>query len=175
MQVRRIKMRTRCPLFAQLCLWSTTHSFATPCLRRSLQRSLLSPHPSFWGGKGPFRKLFAGFRHSRVTPGGLLVILDTARVHLMTQGHSAAFPFLQLWQKTFPSQQPLWTNAKEQHELQNVFSHVVFCYWWVKSLSQEMSEAQRWRRMISGQKWNLQAQLRYWTRLLSSPVSQLPG
>lgn len=76
--------------------------FAIPVLTRSLQRSLLSSLPSLGGSKVPFRKAFRSFRHSRVTPGGWLLMLDTARLHSMTQSHSAVFSFLKLWEKTFP-------------------------------------------------------------------------
>lgn len=75
--------------------------FAIPVLTRSLQRSLLSSLPSLGGSKVPFRKAFRSFRHSRVTPGGWLLMLDTARLHSMTQSHSAVFSFLKLWEKTF--------------------------------------------------------------------------
>lgn len=50
-------------------------------------------------GKGPFRKTFRSSRHSRAAPGGSLLRLNTARLHSMTQGHSAVFPFLKLWKR----------------------------------------------------------------------------
>lgn len=86
----------------------------------------------------------------------------------MTQGQSAVFPFLKLWKKTFS---PLPSRHFEQTQRNNMnckmfFSHVIFCYWQVKPLSQEMLAIQRWRLMISGQKWSLQAEFPYWTRLL---------
>jgi len=104
MQVRKIKTAYWLPFISTVVsLINSSAFFCNPSLTRSLQRSLLSPYPSLQQGKGPFRKPFRSFRHSRVTPGGLLLTPDTARLRSVTQGHSAVFPFLLLWEKTFSS------------------------------------------------------------------------
>lgn len=94
--------------------------FATPT---PLQRSLLSPHTSFWWGKGPFRKTFRSFRHSRATPGGSVLRLNTVRLYSMTQGRCAVLPFLKLWKKTFS---PLPSSHFEQTQRNNMNCKMFF-------------------------------------------------
>lgn len=135
----KLRWHTGCPLFLQWCLWSTAMPFlATPGLTRSLPRSLLSPHPSLWRGKGPFRKPFRSFRHSRVTPGGLLLRLHTARLHSMTQGHSAVFPFLKLWGKTVS---PLPSSHFERMQRNNMNCKMFFL-----TLSFATDKSNRWAK-----------------------------
>lgn len=135
----KLRRHSGCPLFLQWRLWSTAAHFLQPLVY--LQRSLLSPHPSLCRGKGPFRKPFRSFRHSWAAGGGLLLTLVTATLHSRTQACSAVFPFLKLRKH---ASSPLPNSHFERMQRNNMnhkmfFSHVVFCYWQVKSLSQEMS------------------------------------
>lgn len=73
--------------------------------------------------KRPIRKTFRSFRHSRATPGGSLLRMNTARLHSMTQGHSAVLPFLKLWKKTFS---PLPSSHFERMQRNNINCKMFF-------------------------------------------------
>lgn len=167
--------------------------FASPGLKRSFQTSLLSSRPSLWWGKGPFRKPFGRFRHSRVTPGRFLLMLHTARLHSMTQGHSAGFHLLKLWKKTFS---PLPSSHFERTQRNNMNCKMFFLTLsfapdksnrWAKKCQQHRDEG--WwfqgRREVFRQNFptgpgcfhhvyrNSQASLRLRSSLRSQPASSL--
>lgn len=102
-QVRKIKIGYWMPfIFTVVSLIKSNGIFCNPCFDKIASKVATVSLPSLGGSKVPFRKACRSFRHSRVTPGGWLLMLDTARLHSMTQSHSAVFSFLKLWEKTFP-------------------------------------------------------------------------
>lgn len=142
-------------VFLQQCLWSTAMYFLQPlyhfkghfCLHTlpcDEEKAHLGKHS---GASGIPEKLLEdhcwGWTQPDYTAWPRATVL--------------CFPFLNLGKKTFP---PLLSSHFERTQRNNnknrkdVFSHIVFCYWRVKPLSQEMSAIQRWRLMISGQKWS---------------------
>lgn len=171
----KLRQHTARP-FTVVFLINRSSSFCSPCSTRWLQRSLWAPLPSSRGREVPFRKAFRSFRHSRVTPGGLLLRLDTARLHSMTQSHSAALSFLKLWKRlSFSCPAAISNTCKgTTWSAKCFFSHCLLLLTSQmvepKNVSKTEMKADDFRAGVK-----FQAESPSWARLLLSHVSQLPG
>lgn len=176
MQVRKIKIAYRTPfVFTVAFLINRSKNFCSPCLTRSLQRSLWALLPSLQGREVPFRKAFWSFRHSKVTPGRLLLTLDTARLHSMTQSHSVALSFLKLWKRlSFSCPAAISNTCKgTTWSAKCFFSHCLLLLTSQmvepKNVSKTEMKADDFRAGVK-----FQAESPSWARLLLSRESQLP-